>query len=166
MLVRKKIIFLLTFFILFILIFLLFIFQHNLKLALFPDKSVSDDTKPVSCDQNDTNCIHEHANNLAKQLTGVNVAFAMHQCAGPHSCTSPDQKSIEAATEAIRAYVKNPDLQVIPINGITPAGIIYYCAKDDQCWKVDAKTNKVVSPVTQPQSISPTPLKPYIPKHL
>jgi len=128
-----------------------------LSYVFFPDNFLRNflfgpKVKPGTCASDDKNCFVE------KKMTGVEVAYALHQCVGPKGCHEPEAKDITAATAAIRAYTKNAKLQVIPINGITPAGIIYYCATDNRCWSVDAKTNTVVSTVAKLLE-SPTPSK-------
>jgi len=111
-----------------------------------------------SCASGDINCITE------KKMSGVEVAYAKHQCDSPKGCRTPDDKDIKAATEAIRFTVKNPKLQIIPINGITPAGIMYYCANDNRCWSVEAKTNTVISSVGKLLE-TPTPSKREVRTH-
>src|SRR5438105_2558235 len=130
----------------FIVLALIFI-AIMLSYILIPEKSIRDFLYYVrgvpegSCASDDTNCMAE------KKMSGVEVSYAKHQCDGPKGCHSPDSKDIQAAIASIREYTNNPKLQIIPINGITPAGILYYCATDNHCWGVEAKTNKVVSDV-------------------
>lgn len=142
---RYFLLFILTFFV--VLGFL--VFGSRLREIFFqPKASFSGlEEKPVVCAEGDIACIGKHARNLADQLQGSTVSFVKHQCFGPHPCPTPDEESISAATGAIRAYTKDSKLDVIPINGVTAAGIIYYCAKDGRCWSVEGKTNRVVSPI-------------------
>jgi hypothetical protein len=149
MFTEKKIIFTCVFIVSFFAgILTLFMFGDKLQDKFFPTKVTSEQAqeKPViACGNGDEKCISKNANNLANQLTGASVEFAKHQCDGPRACPTPAPADIEAATIAIREYAKDDKLQVIPVTGKTPAGIIYYCAKDNRCWNMEAKTNKVIS---------------------
>jgi hypothetical protein len=144
----------------------LFLFRDQIQQRYFPTKDVlgQSDAKPISCGKDDAKCIRKNAVKLTHQLTGMPVEFAKHQCSGLHGCITPDEKSIAAATMALRSYTKNPNLQVIPVNGVTPAGVIYYCAKDGHCWRIETKTNTVLGPVKD--AISPTPKIQPIRMHL
>lgn len=117
--------------------------------------------QPVTCANDDTTCIQKNAQNLTRQLSGITVEFAKNQCNGPRLCPTPKPEEITTATKAIREYTRNQTIQLIPINGTTPSGIIYYCSKDlkqNTCWKLEAKSNKVISNVEIPKT--PTPIQP------
>jgi hypothetical protein len=137
----------------------LVIFGSKLQEKFFPPKPINlVEEQPVTCAKDDTACIGAHAKNLTHQLSGINVEFAKNQCNGPHACPTPRPEDITAATASIRTYTKDATLQVVPINGVMSNGTIYYCAKNNQCWTLEAKSNKVLSKV-QPQP-TPTPIQP------
>ena len=116
---------------------------------LHEDSVQSAQDKLVTCGKDDTKCIKENAKNLTNQLTGNDIEFARHQCDGPHPCKKPGEKDIQKATEAIRTYTKDSDLQVFPVNGVNRTGIIYYCADDTRCWKMEVRTNRILSSLGQ-----------------
>jgi hypothetical protein len=160
MFTEKKIIFICVFFVSFIVGLVAFFgFGNKIQDKFFSTKSSIEQAqeKPIAnCTDGDEKCISKNANSLANQLTGSSVEFAKHQCDGPRACPTPAPADIEAATTAIHEYAKDDKLQIIPVTGKTPAGIIYYCAKDNRCWSMEAKTNKVISFVDGKKSPTPS----------
>jgi hypothetical protein len=99
----------------------------------------------ATCKAEDRACATNNEKIKADRLTGSAVEYAKHQCDGPRACPLPDATTDATAIKAIRDSIKNPNLEVIRITGINPAGIIYYCAEGNKCWKVDSKTKAVTT---------------------
>ncbi len=108
-----------------------------------PGGAISKNEPLKKCIPGDKNCETKNDKIMANRLEGPVAKFVSHQCDGPRGCPSPTDEEEKVIVNAIRAYVKDDTLELIPINGITPTGIAYYCAADNRCWSYDTKSKKV-----------------------
>lgn len=109
-----------------------------------PGGAISRTEPIVTCRAGDKACATKNEKIKANRLDGAAAKFVMHQCSGPHACPTPGEEDANTIISAIRSYTKEPNLELIRVTGITPIGMIYYCAEDERCWSYDTKSKKVV----------------------
>jgi hypothetical protein len=102
-------------------------------------------TQPVlTCGEGDKACELKNEKIKANKLDGIAAKFVTHQCSGPRACPTPNEEDTQTIISAIRSYTKQPKLELIRVTGVTPAGLIYYCAEDERCWSYSTKTKSVI----------------------
>jgi hypothetical protein len=125
-------------------------FGKAIQERLFPPKTIVAEPggiarkeQIVTCNAGDTNCEANNTRIEGNNIPGDAAAFVRHQCDGPRACPTPNPQQADEATKAIKGYAKDTKLDLVQINGISAAGVIYYCAKDARCWSYNTKTQKV-----------------------
>lgn len=127
-----------------------YFFGEDIKQQFFPIKdtnvpggAISKNEPILTCAAGDITCAQKNEKILANRLDGVTAKFVSHQCDGPRACPTPNEEEAQIFTSAIKAYVKEPHLTLIRITGLTPKGMIYYCAPDERCWSYDTKSKEI-----------------------
>lgn len=149
---RKKVILPLAFIIFFAIGGATFYFFGNdiqkkffpLKYTNVPGGAIAKNEPVVTCGAGDKSCTAKNEKVMANRLDGAAAKFVSHQCNGPRACPTPNEEDAETITAAIRVYTNSPKLELIRVTGVTPIGMIYYCAEDERCWSYDTKSKKVV----------------------
>lgn len=127
-----------------------YFFGKDIQQKLFPPKDTNvpggaiSRTEPiVTCAAGDKACADKNEKIIVNRIEGPIATFARHQCDGPRACPTPNEEENKSFTDAIKKYTKESSLELVKVNGINPAGVIYYCAKDGRCWSYDTKSKKV-----------------------
>lgn len=108
-----------------------------------PGGAIAKNEPIVTCGAGDAACSAKNEKILANRIEGTAVEYAKHQCDGPRACPTPNEEESKTIIAAIRAYAKDPKVDLVRINGINATGTIYYCAKDTRCWGYNTKDKKV-----------------------
>jgi|WetSurMetagenome_2_1015567.scaffolds.fasta_scaffold215638_2 hypothetical protein len=95
------------------------------------------------CVTGDDECLAKNEKITADQLKGSSAEYSRHQCDGPRICPTPLPEGAAKAITAIRLFAHDPKLEIVRMTGITPAGILYYCASDTRCWIYNTEDKRV-----------------------
>jgi len=109
------------------------------------------------CSAGDVSCQSRNGRIKANKIQGQSAAYTRHQCDGPRACPTPDPEQDATAQNAIKSFAKDSKLELIRMNGINAAGLLYYCSTDNSCWSYDTKTKKVVILKGETKEITPSP---------
>lgn len=131
-----------------------------------PGGAIEVQRQPSTCKAGDTACEAKNEQIMAGNIDGKAATFARNQCTGLRFCPTPLPDQTDITIAAIRSYLKEPDVKLIRMTGITSAGMIYYCTEDGRCFTYNTKL-KTVTPIMEganteasiTPSISPTSTK-------
>lgn len=102
-------------------------------------------------------CASQNEKTKAKKLTGTSVSFAKHQCDSPRGCEEPDEETINLALSAIRKEANSPQLELVRVTGINPAGNMYFCSTGNDCWGYNTKDKSVTKTLEKTETeVTPT----------
>lgn len=142
---------------------LLYFLERNFHRRFSPPREISGQTNLplkehplLTCTQGDSDCAEKNRVIRVSRLSGTAATFAAHQCDGPRPCPTPAPDREADAISAVRRHTKEETLELLRMTGITPAGMLYYCAEDSRCFSIDTASNKVVT-LKDGTKPSPTP---------
>lgn len=116
--------------------------------------------EPIAkCTTGDEKCQSRNERIKANKLQGQSAAYTRHQCDGPRACPTPNPEQEAAAQDAIRSFAKDTKMELLRMNGINAAGLLYYCSQDNSCWSYDTKTKKVTVLKEETKESTPSPIK-------
>lgn len=126
-----------------------YFFQDDITSLLFgpkdtraPGGAIKTNQQVIECNPGDSVCVRRNEKIMINNLDGIAAKFASHQCSGPRACPTPEQAVSEQYKASLRSFLKEPNLKLLEVTGVTATGIIYYCSEDERCFKYNTKTRQ------------------------